>query len=213
VLAPENTPFMVSLVLLALLALSQILGLGDSGGDAALDADGAFDGGGMDTHGALDLNAGLASLLGFGRLPLMAWLTLALGVFTLGGLGLQAGASGLTGHLLPALPAAGFALFGTLPGTALLSQIVGRIWPRDETSAISRQALLARRGHIEIGTAMRGNPARAIVRDQHGQLHLVMVEPHEDSTVFAQGEEVLLVRRQGGLFFAVPCDPPFLTGD
>lgn len=193
---------MVALALLALLALAQVVGLAHLG-HADLDH--------SDLHAETDIGAGLASLLGIGRLPLLAWLSLLLAVFALGGLTLQQLLDGMTGHMLPGLPAGGLTLLGALPLTGLLSRPLARIWPKDETTAIDIEALLARRGRIEIGSAARDNPARAMVKDQTGQMHLVMVEPHEDGIVLQQGEEVLLVRREGELFYAIACDPPFMT--
>jgi hypothetical protein len=198
-LAPGNLPFMVALALLAMLALAQLVGLG---GDVEADAD---------LPGEIGIGAGIASLLGIGRLPLMAWLSVALAAFALIGLSLQHLADALNGQMLPALPAGGLALLGAIPATGLIVRPLARIWPQDETTAIDIEQLLARRGHIVVGTAARGNPARASVRDLHGQAHNVMVEPHEDGHAFAQGTEVLLVRREGDVFYAVPCDPPFLT--
>jgi hypothetical protein len=205
--APENLPFMVSLALLALLAITQLLGVADiGGGDVDVDVDGD-----ADLHGEPGLAAGIASLLGIGRLPLVAWLTLLLAVYGLGGLSLQQIINAFTGHMLPALPAGALMMIAALPVTGLLARPLARIWPQDETTAIDIELLLARRGHIEIGTSSRGNPARAVVRDAHGQTHLVMVEPHEDASRFRQGDEILLVRREGELFYAIACDPPFLT--
>lgn len=203
-LAPHNTPFMVALGLLALLALSQLLGLGHLLGGADHDLD-------MD-HDA-DVGAGMASLLGLGRLPLVAWLSLFLAVFGLGGLTLQQAAAGLAGSPFAVLPAAGLALLGALPVTALLARPLGVLWPQDETTAVDIDSLLARRGRIVIGRSARGNPARAAVRDRHGQTHHVMVEPHVDGASFATGEEILLVRREGDLFYAVATDGPILIGD
>jgi hypothetical protein len=200
--APENTPFMVALAVLGLLALAQVVGLVHFD-HADLDH--------PDLQAESDVGAGLASLLGIGRLPLLAWLSLLLAVFALSGLTLQQMLEGMIGHMLPALLAGGLTLLGALPLTGLLSRPLARIWPKDETTAIDIEALLARRGRIEIGSASRSNPARAMVRDQTGQMHLVMVEPHEDGTIFRQGDEILLVRREGELFYAIACDPPFLT--
>ena len=200
--APENTPFMVALALLALLALTQLFGF-SFGSDADLDH----------PDGDVGLGAGVASLLGIGRLPLLAWLSLFLTVFALGGLTAQQLLEGLIGYMLPAVPAGGLMLVAALPVTGLLARPLARIWPSDETTAIDIEALLAKRGRIEVGSASRGNPARAAVRDSHGQMHLVMVEPHEDDARFAQGDEVLLVRRDGELFYAIACDPPFLAGE
>ena len=203
IFAPENMPFMVALALLVLLALTQLLGflhIGDHG---------HFDHPHVDGH--VGFGEGIISLLGIGRLPLFAWLTVFLAVFGLGGLTMQQVLDGVLGAMLPALPAGGIAFAGALPVTGILARPLAHIWPSDETTAIDIEALLAKRGRIEIGTSSRGNPARAAVRDAHGQMHLVMVEPHEDGTHFAQGDEVLLVRREGELFFAIACDPPFLT--
>lgn len=198
-------PFLVALVLLALLALTQLVGFAHVDGHA-------------DFHGDFDTDVGdigfgdtLASLLGFGRLPLLAWLSVLLAAFALIGLSGQRLLAGFIGHMVPALPASGLAFLAALPATGLLTRALARIWPQDESTAIDIEALLARRGHVVIGTATRGNPARVSVRDQHGQTHHVMVEPHLDGVSMPQGAEVLLVRREGDLFYAVPCDPPFLT--
>lgn len=204
ILAPENTPFLVALALLALLALAQLIGLGG-------ESDGDFDGSG-EGHVA-GFGETVASLLGLGRLPLVAWLSVALAAFALVGLSIQQLAESFFGHMLPALPASALALLGALPATGLVARPLGRIWPHDETTAVEIEALLARRGHIVIGTAARGHPARVAVRDAHGQVHHVMAEPHEEDMSFGEGDEVLLVRREGELFFAVAVErSPFLIG-
>lgn len=196
ILAPQNTPFMVALGLLALLALVQLVGFGgDHGVDAHADHD-------------IGLGEGVASLLGLGRLPLMAWLSLLLATFALGGLTLQQTIGDLFGSPLPALPASALALLGALPATGLLARPLARIWPHDETTAVEIDSLLARRGHIVIGEAKRGSPARVAVRDGFGQVHHVMVEPHAEGLCFGEGEEVLLVRREGDIFFAVGTNGP-----
>jgi hypothetical protein len=195
---------MVALALLALLAVAQLVGLGQDTGETHFDLQ-------ADLDGNVGIGAGIASLLGLGRLPLMAWLSVALAAFALVGISVQHLAESLIGHMIPALPASALALLGALPATGLIARPLARIWPQDETTAIDIENLLARRGRIVIGTASRGNPARASVRDQHGQMHNVMVEPHEDGMRFHEGEDVLLVRRHGETFYAVACDPPFLT--
>jgi hypothetical protein len=142
----------------------------------------------------------------------MAWLSLLLACFALGGLTLQNLIATITGDLLPALPASGIALVGAVPLTALLARPLARIWPQDETTAIDIDSLLARRGHIVIGSATRGNPARMAVKDRFGVVHHVMVEPHVDGMSFGEGEEVLLVRREGELFYAVDTNGPIGIG-
>ena len=203
ILADYNTPFAVALVLLALLLLLQMIGVSDFGGD--IDAD-------VETDGA-DLTGGLASLLGLNRLPLMAWLSIFLGCFSLLGWSMQQLLTGLTDAPLPALPATGLGLVVALPATSFLARPLSRIWPHDETSAISTDNLLGKRGTISIGTARRGSPARALITDHFGQPHNVMVEPHEEGAAFVEGDEVLLVRRDGETFFAVAGSGPIGLSD
>ncbi|WP_230292773.1 YqiJ family protein [Croceicoccus sp. Ery5] len=203
ILAAHNTPFAVALALLALLLLMQSVGLSDFGGDFDTDVDGDIDVEGTDIAG------GLASLLGLNRLPLMAWLSVFLGCFALLGWSGQQLIENLLGAPLPALPAAGLGLLIGVPATSLLARPLSKIWPHDETSAVSTDRLVGKRGTVSIGTARRGSPARVLVKDHFGQPHNVMVEPHEDSAEFTEGDEVLLVRREGGIFFAVTGTGPF----
>ena len=70
--------------------------------------------------------------------------------------------------------------------------------------------LIMRRGVILEGAARRGHPARAKVLDQHKQAHYVMVEPHNDDDIIAQGETAMLVRKEGTIFFGLPDVHPTL---
>jgi hypothetical protein len=72
--------------------------------------------------------------------------------------------------------------------------------PQDETTAVSLDSLVGKRGTITVGTARRGSPAQARVKDIHGQSHYVMVEPQEEAHPIAEGETVLLIRRDGHIF-------------
>jgi len=101
------------------------------------------------------------------------------------------------------LPAAGLTAVPALFFTGIAARLVAPIIPGDETTAIHIEYLLGKRGRIDIGVARRGCPARAIVRDTYGQPHNVMVEPHEDGAEFLAGDEVLLVRLENDLFYAI----------
>ncbi len=79
---------------------------------------------------------------------------------------------------------------------------LARVLPRDETTAVAIDTLVGRRARIVIGTARRGHPARARVEDQHGQVHFVMVEPLDDSSLTAAAM-LLLTARHGDIFHAV----------
>ncbi|AKM10717.1 YqiJ family protein [Croceicoccus naphthovorans] len=202
ILAPHNTPFAVALAFLLLLLIVQLIGLGDFGPDFDGDVD-------VDGADGADLMGGLASLIGLDRLPLVAWLALFCASFGLLGLSIQQLLDGLIGAPLPALPATAMGVIAALPATGILARPLARIWPRDETTAVSIDELLGRRGTISIGTARRGSPARAQVTDRFGQSHNVMVEPHEDAIEFIEGDEVMLVRREDQVFFAIGGSEPF----
>lgn len=195
-LADYNMPFAAALLLMVLLALAQALGLGgfemDSDGDVELDAGG--------DPGFVE---GLLSLIGIGRLPFMMWLALFLLLFAAIGVSAQALATSLTGAPLDVLLAAALAAIGAVPVTGMLARPLAAIMPKDETTAVSTDSLVGRRARISIGRAEAGFPARAVVHDRFGQMHNVMVEPHESSVQFIEGEDVLLVRREGETFFAI----------
>lgn len=200
-LAPENLAFAVALALLGLLVVVQALGL--SGLMAGADGDGG--------EATADLGGGLASLLGLGRVPLLVWLSCFLACFALLGLTLQGFFSNLFGAPLALAPATGAALLAAVPANAALTRLIGLVWPHDETTAVAVEQLVGLRGRIAVGTASPGNPARAIVHDPHGQMHNIMVEPHEPGAALREGAEVLLVRHEAGLFYAVePQGPAWL---
>ena len=70
------------------------------------------------------------------------------------------------------------------------------------------------RATVTTGTARIGLPARAQARDPHGGLHQLLVEPEDTAPIFGEGAEVLLVRRIGEIFRAIPVEPhPLLPGE
>jgi hypothetical protein len=193
-LADYNMPFAAALVLMVLLALLQLIGLGAMFGDADLDAD---------ADGHAGFADGLLSFLGIGRVPFMVWLASFLLVFAALGVSIQALADGLLGGPLDRWLAAALAAVAALPVTGLVARPIGAILPGDETSAVGLDSLVGRRATIVVGRAAAGHPARARVLDHHGRAHHVMVEPHEDSSEMLEGDEVLLVRREGESFYGV----------
>jgi hypothetical protein len=197
---PYNLPFAAALGLMLTLAIAQAVGLGDAfGAEADVDIDTDLDGDAAISSGPID---GLFTLLGIGRVPFMIWLATFLLLFAALGLGIQQLAEGLTGGPLYRWLAAAFAGGAALPATAMIARPLGAIIPQDETTAVSTASLLGRRGRITDGTARAASPARARVKDIHGQTHHVMVEPHEQSSEFHSGDQILLVRREGNIFYA-----------
>ena len=56
---------------------------------------------------------------------------------------------------------------------------------------------------VVLGTAESGKPTQARLRDKHGRTHYVMVEPDQEGETFQAGEDLLLVRRAGSVFYAI----------
>lgn len=194
-LADQNLPFAGAGFLLVGLMLLQLTGATDLAPDLDADMDGDVDG-----FGAAD---GLLSFLGLGRLPLMIWLALFLLLFMVSGYVGQQVLRGVTGELLSPWLAAPLAALAGIPATAILARPLGRIMPKDETTAVSIDSLIGRFAVLGTGTARPGSPARAKVIDIHGHPHFVMVEPDNDGQAFTSGEKLLLVRREGELFKAI----------
>jgi hypothetical protein len=198
-LTPEYAPFAIAFVIMVGIGLIEAVGLGVGHFGAHVDLD-------HDVEGATFLDwLGLGS-----QIPVLIWLTSLLACFSLIGVAIQQIATAILGAPLHVAIAAGiaFLLGGLLNG--FVSAGFARIMPTFESSVISSNELVRRRGTITEGAARRGFPARARVVDQHRQVHYVMVEPHNDDDVIVQGETGLLVRREGSLFFLLPDDHPSL---
>ena len=193
-----NLPFAIAFAILFLLAVAQMVGLGDLIGHHDAHAD--IGHGDIGHAGPVD---GLTSLLGIGRVPFLVWLSLLLLMFSGVGVTGQFALEALSGSMMDPGLAAALAAFPSLLLTSLFARVLQPIMPRDETTAVEVSSLLGKRGTVSIGTARRGSPARVVTRDHFGQSHNVMVEPHEDGAEFTQGDEVLLVRLEDGLFYAI----------
>jgi hypothetical protein len=194
---PAQIPFTVAIGLMLVLALVQALALG-----------------GLELPEVVDDGATALDWLNSGRVPLMVLLMLGLAAFGICGLLLQGLASAVRGAPLPLWLAIPGALLAAVPVTRGVGRIVGRIVPRTETTAIPREALVGLRAMVTTGTARPGLPARARVRDPLGGVHQVLVEPEADGEPLPEGGEVLLLRRIGEIFRAMPVAPhPFLTPD
>ena len=198
-LEPHNLPFAIAMGLMLVLAIVQMIGLGDFGADTDIALDADMDGDAAIQPGAID---GLLTLLGLGRVPLTIWLALFLLMFAGIGVGVQQLAQSMTGAPLYSWLAAIIAGGAAIPATGVLARPLGNILPQDHTTAVGIASLVGRRGRILEGIARQGSPARAQVRDVHGHAHHVMVEPHEASSEFHADDEILIVRRDGTQFYA-----------
>jgi hypothetical protein len=194
-LSADYAPFAVSFVVM--LGIGVIEGVGLGLGHLDL---------GSDVHASgVEAGPGLLDWLGLGRdLPILVWLTSLLCCFTVAGFAIQQVATIVVGSPLHWGIASAAALVIAGIANAFVSAGLARIFPSYESTVINAEDLLRRRGTVLEGAASRGHPARAKVVDQFGQAHYVMVEPHGDADVIAQGESALLVGKEGSVFFAIP---------
>ena len=235
-LEPEMMPFSMALALVAgLLVLEVIMSLvglsimgdgADADFDAGLDAD--FDADfepdfETDLDGASDFDAevdgpataastsGVASWLGFGEVPMILWAAGMLTAFGISGYVLQSASSALLGVLLPWSAAVPLSLPPAILAGRWFARTLARIVPKTETSAINRRSLGGRRGVIAQGTAQRGRPAQARIRDGYGNTHYVRVEPVDDGASYPQGTEVLIRDGRGPVLLALAIDDTTTT--
>lgn len=214
--ADQNLPFSVALALMTLLALLEgvgmLLGAGLSGLVDALLPDSLVPD--IDAEVPDVSTPGpISALLGWlyiGKVPFFILLILLLMSFGICGLLLQSLVRSLSGGLLPAWIASGGALLLALPVTRGGARLFARLIPKDETEAVSSDSFIGRIAVLTLGSARRGYPAQARLSDTHGQSHYVMVEPDGEQEL-AAGSEVLIVKKQGHIFLAIPNPNPLLS--
>ncbi|MEM7057713.1 MAG: OB-fold-containig protein [Pseudomonadota bacterium] len=177
---------------------------------AEIDA-GDIDGADLDAEGGDAIEGpatggGIAAWLGFGRVPFILWLAGLLTAFGLVGYGIQAAASSALGTLMPWWGAAALAALPALRLGGWFADTLGRMIPKTETTAVRLRSLGDRRGVIAQGTARRGMPAQARVKDGHGNMHYVRVEPADEGVEIPEGTEVLIRGGREPVLKAIPID-------
>lgn len=189
---PETWPFAAALAVLVGLAVIEGLGLLIAHSPSSM-----IDSLMPDMVGAAD---GPLGWLHLGKVPALVLLILFLAGFAITGYLIQGISYKVAGVMWPAWAVAIPAVFAGFATVKALGALLARIMPKDETSAVSELSLIGRAGVIVRGHAKMGAAAEAKVRDMHGRPHYVMVEPDFEDQVFAEGSEVLLVKKVGVSF-------------
>lgn len=214
--ASENLPFTVAIAVMLIIAvlegITTILGAGISSvletllPDIDMDVD-------LDASGSQHATPMIRFLgwLRVGQVPFLMLLVIFLTAFGLIGLGVQSLSTSVLTMLLPAGIATLPALVLSIPAVRMLGGLLNKVMPKDETEAVSGETFVGRVATLTLGSASKGNPAQAKLRDEHGHTHYVMVEPDEDSETFSQNDAVLLVKKQGVVFSAIRNEHAALT--
>lgn len=213
-LSPTHVPFTVALGVMLLIAITEAMGtlfgispaglldqlLPDADLDIDIDADADVDAGG----GTGQPQGFLSHLLGWlcvGRVPILVLLVAFLTAFGLAGFLLQGTVNAVLGFYMSPLLAGVGTLFLAAPPTRWLALGLSRIMPKEESDAVSSKTFIGKIAVITRGVARRDVPAEAKLRDAHGQMHYVLVEPDDDESEFEQGTEVLLTSQSSAIRF------------
>ncbi len=207
-LAPENKPFAVALMLMLLISLLEgittILGVAASNLLESLLPDlGELPEGEVDFEGGHGSPSSLSRVLGWlriGEVPILILFIIFLSAFGLIGVGLQSFSSRSFGFFMPVWAATLFSLGASFPLVRICGGFLARYMPGDETYAVSSDTFIGRVAVVTLGKAAPGSPAEAKLRDLHGQTHYIMVEPDGADETFEQNSRVLLVSREGAVF-------------
>ena len=196
-LAPEVRPFAVAAAIMAVLGAIELLTtlVGFSIGEF-LGNDVSVEG---DSHDAL---GGLFLWVNAGRLPLLIFILLALGVFSIEGFMLHGIAHGL-GITVPTWISGLVAFAGSIPVVRITSRGIARIIPRDETYAVNDADFVGQVATVSIGPLDQGLPGRVRLKDVFGNWHIVAARASPDSEALPVGASVLLVDRDARSFIAI----------
>jgi hypothetical protein len=217
-LAPENTPFGIALAIMVFITIMELIttsmgfGMGDMLDSLLpeMDFDVDLD---LELEGA-EAGDSLVKVLSWfrvGEVPVLMLFIVFLTGFGLSGLALQYILSLSIGTFLPASLASLLAFLCALPIVRFCGGVLGRFMPGDETYAVSEESFVGQVATIILGEASTGNPVQASLQDVHGLTHYIMVEPDVPDERFPQGEQVLIVRRDGALYRAIHSTSSALT--
>ena len=205
IVADQNSLFTIALALMLMIAVLEgvttLIGMGISELLESIMPD--FD---MDMPTADTPHSTLTKLLGwmnFGRVPVLIIFVCFLTAFGALGYTLQYMIEGVSSQLLPQFIAVPIAFVIALPFVRVFTNVLQKIMPKDESSALTEESFIGTLVTITLGTATKGSPAEAKTKDKHGQTHYFMVQPEHEEESFVQGEQVLLLKPSSNGFYAI----------
>ena len=221
-LTPNAYPFSIALCvvlglfileLISLLLGGSIMAIGSDAPDVDLDLDADFDID-LDVDADLDIEpdldtefgggpTGVLGWLGIGEVPFLIWLVSFLTIFGLTGLLTLNVGNAITGLTMSLAITVPVAIIVATYAARFIARIVASIMPKTESTAMRTRFLGGHHGVISQGTARRGQPAEAKLKDRHGNTHYLRVEPLEDDVEIPQGRDVHVIRKRDGMFFVV----------
>jgi hypothetical protein len=168
---------------------------------------------GMGLLGALDSafdidfdsdTGGLLTLLGLGKVPLIVWVALQLGIFVLLGYFFSSLAASLLG--VSSIWLAVAVGFVSVWLSSLACTVLSKVVPRVESDVVSNKSFSGSVAVVVTGDASYTKFAMAVVRDIHNKPHNIKVKAFDEGVELLQGSNVVLVEMQNDydLWSAIP---------
>jgi hypothetical protein len=153
-------------------------------------------------HGSDNAFINAVAWLNVGGVPLLVFIVVILGMFSITGFLIQDLARAVAGPL-PLIAAVPLACAASVPLVRGTTRLVSRIIPRDESYAVELSELVGRVGKVSVGPLDQGLPGRVRVKDVHDNWHTVTASAAPNSPPLPVGAAVLLVDRRDGHFIAI----------
>tara|TARA_R100000027_G_scaffold1806_2_gene1981 strand:- start:6120 stop:6836 length:717 start_codon:yes stop_codon:yes gene_type:complete len=230
-IAAENLPFAVALGIFFIIGLLQTISLFtgvslfswiddllpdiDAVDGFDLPGDAGFESGWeteipTDAHTDASWIGEIFAWMNFGKVPFIISFLLFLFLYSCIGYNGQLLLSGAGIGLLPSTIAGVLALVASIFPLKWGNALLGKILPRDETSAVSSRSYIGRVATITIGEATHERGAEAKLKGPLARTHYVMVRADRPGAHFKQGEKVLLVGKVKGQFTCIAVQNPNL---
>lgn len=204
--AEANAPFSIAIMIVIMIAMLEgigmFLGFGISAFVDNLFPEMDFEVDAPEMESASSLGR-VISWIRVRGVPALVLMIIFLTSFGLSGLFLQTAIKGIIGEPLNSWIVMIPAFLVALPSVRIFGGIVAKYMPKDETSAVGLDSFIGKLATITIGEATTKKPAQGKVRDEFGKFHYLMIEPDLVEERFAQNEEVLLVKRENSVFYAI----------
>ncbi|MBU2979723.1 OB-fold-containig protein [Alteromonas sp. C1M14] len=145
----------------------------------------------------------IVDALALNRLPIMIWFILFLSLFSFCGLLLNTFHAFVTqGRFFAVLVSVPIAMLAALFLTTRLGKMLAQLLPKKAPITFANEDFIGVVAQITIGIARPSVPAEVKLKDKHGQLHYLLVEPFDPNETFVKGDKVILVKKGDNCWFA-----------
>ena len=90
----------------------------------------------------------------------------------------------------------------SLPCVSVFGGILGKLFPKEETEAVSEASFIGSSGVITLGNATSGKPTQARLTDEYGQDHYILVEPEDTTETLSHQDKIVIVDRRDNIYLA-----------